>query len=185
MAKISQETLAEMLAEEGYEVVGEAGDGLRVLVVDHGGVAVVHQPADDIAAHPPEADHAELHSLAFLVEGIGDGGGPDERHVALGRQRTAAFQRHHGGKRLRLRAGVLQHRFGEGVRQAKGDEVRAATGFAIGGVPPVGHEQPVRVLVEGQSEGAVDEGRGIEGIVETGEGYLNPVVELMGQASYA
>jgi beta-lysine 5,6-aminomutase alpha subunit len=30
-----------------------------------------------------------------------------------------------------------------------------------------------------------DEGRGLEGIVTTGEGYLNPAVELMGQASYA
>jgi hypothetical protein len=25
-------------------------------------VAVLHQPANDIAAHPAEADHAELHS---------------------------------------------------------------------------------------------------------------------------
>jgi prolyl-tRNA editing enzyme YbaK/EbsC (Cys-tRNA(Pro) deacylase) len=39
-------------------------------------------------------------------------------------------------------------RLGQGVRQAKGDEVRAATGFAIGGVPPVGHEQPVRTVVD-------------------------------------
>jgi prolyl-tRNA editing enzyme YbaK/EbsC (Cys-tRNA(Pro) deacylase) len=29
------------------------------------------------------------------------------------------------------------------VRQAKADEVRAATGFAIGGVPPFGHDLPV------------------------------------------
>jgi prolyl-tRNA editing enzyme YbaK/EbsC (Cys-tRNA(Pro) deacylase) len=29
------------------------------------------------------------------------------------------------------------------VRQAAADEVRAATGFAIGGVPPFGHELPV------------------------------------------
>jgi prolyl-tRNA editing enzyme YbaK/EbsC (Cys-tRNA(Pro) deacylase) len=29
------------------------------------------------------------------------------------------------------------------VRQAGADEVRAATGFAIGGVPPVGHDLPV------------------------------------------
>jgi len=29
------------------------------------------------------------------------------------------------------------------VRQAAADEVRAATGFAIGGVPPVGHGLPV------------------------------------------
>ncbi len=29
------------------------------------------------------------------------------------------------------------------VRQAAADEVRAATGFAIGGVPPFGHELPI------------------------------------------
>ena len=29
------------------------------------------------------------------------------------------------------------------VRQAPADEVRAATGFAIGGVPPFGHDLPV------------------------------------------
>jgi prolyl-tRNA editing enzyme YbaK/EbsC (Cys-tRNA(Pro) deacylase) len=29
------------------------------------------------------------------------------------------------------------------VRQASPDEVRAATGFAIGGVPPFGHDLPV------------------------------------------
>ena len=29
------------------------------------------------------------------------------------------------------------------VRQAQADEVRAATGFAIGGVPPFGHDLPV------------------------------------------
>jgi prolyl-tRNA editing enzyme YbaK/EbsC (Cys-tRNA(Pro) deacylase) len=29
------------------------------------------------------------------------------------------------------------------VRQAQADEVRAATGFAIGGVPPLGHDLPV------------------------------------------
>src|SRR2546423_5897482 len=39
-------------------------------------------------------------------------------------------------------------KLGEGARQAKPDEVRAATGFAIGGVPPVGHEQPVRTVVD-------------------------------------
>ena len=32
---------------------------------------------------------------------------------------------------------------GADVRQATPDEVRAATGFAVGGVPPFGHELPV------------------------------------------
>jgi prolyl-tRNA editing enzyme YbaK/EbsC (Cys-tRNA(Pro) deacylase) len=39
-------------------------------------------------------------------------------------------------------------KLGDGVRQARGDEVREATGFAIGGVPPLGHERPVRTVVD-------------------------------------
>ena len=39
-------------------------------------------------------------------------------------------------------------KLGDGVRQAKGDEVREATGFAIGGVPPLGHDRPVRTVVD-------------------------------------
>jgi prolyl-tRNA editing enzyme YbaK/EbsC (Cys-tRNA(Pro) deacylase) len=34
------------------------------------------------------------------------------------------------------------------ARRASGDEVRAATGFAIGGVPPFGHRAPLAVLVD-------------------------------------
>jgi prolyl-tRNA editing enzyme YbaK/EbsC (Cys-tRNA(Pro) deacylase) len=37
---------------------------------------------------------------------------------------------------------------GLGLRRAAPDQVREATGFAIGGVPPLGHEQPVRTLVD-------------------------------------
>ncbi len=39
-------------------------------------------------------------------------------------------------------------KLGEEVRQARGNEVREATGFAIGGVPPVGHERAVRTVVD-------------------------------------
>ena len=35
-----------------------------------------------------------------------------------------------------------------GVRQAKGDEVREATGFAIGGVPPLGHDGACATVVD-------------------------------------
>ena len=34
------------------------------------------------------------------------------------------------------------------VRRADADEVRAATGYAIGGVPPLGHATPLVVLVD-------------------------------------
>jgi prolyl-tRNA editing enzyme YbaK/EbsC (Cys-tRNA(Pro) deacylase) len=37
---------------------------------------------------------------------------------------------------------------GDDVRAAKADEVREATGFAIGGVPPLGHERPLRTVVD-------------------------------------
>jgi prolyl-tRNA editing enzyme YbaK/EbsC (Cys-tRNA(Pro) deacylase) len=39
-------------------------------------------------------------------------------------------------------------KLGEDVRQARGNEVREATGFAIGGVPPVGHEQALRTVID-------------------------------------
>ena len=39
-------------------------------------------------------------------------------------------------------------KLGSNVRQANGDEVREATGFAIGGVPPVGHDRAVRTVVD-------------------------------------
>ena len=37
---------------------------------------------------------------------------------------------------------------GDEVRRATPDEVRDATGFAIGGVPPLGHERQVRTMVD-------------------------------------
>lgn len=36
----------------------------------------------------------------------------------------------------------------ENVRRADGNEARAATGFAIGGVPPFGHDRSLPVLVD-------------------------------------
>ncbi len=37
---------------------------------------------------------------------------------------------------------------GLGLRRATAEEVREATGFAVGGVPPVGHERPLRTIVD-------------------------------------
>jgi prolyl-tRNA editing enzyme YbaK/EbsC (Cys-tRNA(Pro) deacylase) len=37
---------------------------------------------------------------------------------------------------------------GSQVRRAEGDEVRAATGYAIGGVPPLGHARPLPILID-------------------------------------
>jgi prolyl-tRNA editing enzyme YbaK/EbsC (Cys-tRNA(Pro) deacylase) len=35
-----------------------------------------------------------------------------------------------------------------GLRRASADEVRTATGFAVGGVPPLGHDRPLRTIVD-------------------------------------
>ena len=56
-----------------------------------------------------------------------------------------------GGPILVLCAGdrrVDTARLGEDVRAAKADEVREATGFAIGGVPPLGHDRSIRTVVD-------------------------------------
>ncbi len=51
-----------------------------------------------------------------------------------------------GGNRIREAAIVEQ--VGEPIRQAKPEFVRAATGFAIGGVPPCGHPFPLLTFVD-------------------------------------
>jgi prolyl-tRNA editing enzyme YbaK/EbsC (Cys-tRNA(Pro) deacylase) len=35
-----------------------------------------------------------------------------------------------------------------GLRQAGAEEARAATGFSIGGIPPVGHDQPLETIID-------------------------------------
>ncbi len=35
-----------------------------------------------------------------------------------------------------------------GLRAANADEARAATGFSIGGIPPIGHDQPLETLID-------------------------------------
>jgi prolyl-tRNA editing enzyme YbaK/EbsC (Cys-tRNA(Pro) deacylase) len=44
--------------------------------------------------------------------------------------------------------GRLQALTGRPIRRADADAVRTATGFAIGGVPPVGHARPLPVFVD-------------------------------------
>jgi prolyl-tRNA editing enzyme YbaK/EbsC (Cys-tRNA(Pro) deacylase) len=38
--------------------------------------------------------------------------------------------------------------FGESIGRADADFVRTASGFAIGGVPPVGHSQPIETFID-------------------------------------
>ena len=69
------ELIDEILQRAGADrTIGrERRDRLRILVVNDGGVSVLHQPADDIAAHPAQADHAELHWCP-LIQRIVDRG---------------------------------------------------------------------------------------------------------------
>jgi prolyl-tRNA editing enzyme YbaK/EbsC (Cys-tRNA(Pro) deacylase) len=48
----------------------------------------------------------------------------------------------------RVDEGRLAEAIGEPVAKPDADFVRARTGFGIGGVPPLGHAEPIRTLVE-------------------------------------
>ena len=48
----------------------------------------------------------------------------------------------------RVDTGKLERLLGKAVRRASADEVRQYTGFAIGGVPPVGHVHPIKTLID-------------------------------------
>lgn len=48
----------------------------------------------------------------------------------------------------RLGLGKAQALVGEALRQATPEEVRALTGFAIGGVPPLGHATPLAAFLD-------------------------------------
>jgi prolyl-tRNA editing enzyme YbaK/EbsC (Cys-tRNA(Pro) deacylase) len=48
----------------------------------------------------------------------------------------------------RVDEGKVEQALGVDVRKATAVEVRTATGYAIGGVPPLGHAQPLPVFVD-------------------------------------
>jgi prolyl-tRNA editing enzyme YbaK/EbsC (Cys-tRNA(Pro) deacylase) len=48
----------------------------------------------------------------------------------------------------RVDEGALGRTLGLTLRKATADEVRDATGYAIGGTPPFGHRQPLRVICD-------------------------------------
>jgi prolyl-tRNA editing enzyme YbaK/EbsC (Cys-tRNA(Pro) deacylase) len=65
--------------------------------------------------------------------------------------KSLVFVRADGNPFLVLCAGdrrVDTTMFGDGVRAARADEVRASTGFSIGGVPPLGHDQPLHTVID-------------------------------------
>ncbi|MFN3842613.1 MAG: YbaK/EbsC family protein [Rehaibacterium terrae] len=48
----------------------------------------------------------------------------------------------------RVDEGLIAARLGSAIGKADADFVRAATGFAIGGVPPLAHPAPLRTLID-------------------------------------
>ncbi|MEW6404768.1 MAG: YbaK/EbsC family protein [Chloroflexota bacterium] len=48
----------------------------------------------------------------------------------------------------RVDEAVISHYAGEPIGRADADFVRAVTGFAIGGVPPLGHAQPMETYLD-------------------------------------
>jgi beta-lysine 5,6-aminomutase alpha subunit len=72
-----------------------------------------------------------------------------------------------------------------GIIQTRAQQVLADAHELLERIAEQGLFEAIAQATFGDVSRRVDEGRGIEGIVSTAEGYLNPVVELMGQASYA
>jgi beta-lysine 5,6-aminomutase alpha subunit len=72
-----------------------------------------------------------------------------------------------------------------GIIQTRAQEVLAGAQEMLEGIAQAGLFAAIEAASFGDVSRSVDEGRGIEGIVSTEEGYLNPVVELMREASYA
>jgi prolyl-tRNA editing enzyme YbaK/EbsC (Cys-tRNA(Pro) deacylase) len=60
------------------------------------------------------------------------------------------------GGESRVETGLLAAHLGEPVERPDADWVREQTGFAIGGVPPVGHARPLRTVADRGLE-ALDE----------------------------
>jgi len=48
----------------------------------------------------------------------------------------------------RVDEAMLGERVGEPIRRAEADFVRSTTGYAIGGVPPIGHARPIETYLD-------------------------------------
>ena len=72
-----------------------------------------------------------------------------------------------------------------GIIQSRAQEVLAGAHELLERIAEQGLFAAIEQATFGDVSRRVDEGRGIEGIVVTGEGYFNPLVELMGQAVHA
>jgi len=72
-----------------------------------------------------------------------------------------------------------------GIIQTRAQEVLAGAQALLERIADTGLIEAIAQATFGDVSRQRDEGRGIEGIVSVGEGYLNPLVDLMREASYA
>ncbi|MCW3034034.1 MAG: D-lysine 5,6-aminomutase subunit alpha [Solirubrobacterales bacterium] len=72
-----------------------------------------------------------------------------------------------------------------GIIQTRAQDVLGAAQELLERIAEQGLFAAIEQATFGDVSRRADEGRGLEGIVRTADGYLNPLVELMGQASYA
>jgi beta-lysine 5,6-aminomutase alpha subunit len=72
-----------------------------------------------------------------------------------------------------------------GIIQTRAQQVLAGAHALLERIAETGLFEAIEQATFGDVSRSIDEGRGIEGIVATEDGYHNPVVELMGQESYA
>jgi len=72
-----------------------------------------------------------------------------------------------------------------GIIQTRAQQVLAGAHELLERIAQTGLLQAIEDATFGDVSRGIEDGRGIEGIITTEEGYLNPVVELMRQESYA
>jgi beta-lysine 5,6-aminomutase alpha subunit len=72
-----------------------------------------------------------------------------------------------------------------GIIQTRAQQVLAGAHELLERIAQTGLLKAIEDATFGDVSRKLDDGRGIEGIVETEEGYFNPVVELMREATYA
>ena len=88
----------------------ERRDGIGADVVDHAGVAVAHQAAHDVRAHPAQANHAELHGASLYARMR------DERWIEACGRRDAGGR----GRRCARRSQVTDGRDTIEIHEAEG-----------------------------------------------------------------
>jgi beta-lysine 5,6-aminomutase alpha subunit len=72
-----------------------------------------------------------------------------------------------------------------GIIQSRAQEVLAGAHDLLGRIASTGLLEAISDATFGDVSRGIDDGRGIDGIVQTSAGYVNPLIDLMQAASYA